>query len=281
MFTSLNTGAIGLSVTFEEALQLAQGSSFEGLDLPITELLQRNQQISTQEVKDRLAEAGLRPGGWGLPVEFRRDEQTYQADLAKLPAQAALAHDLGCIRCSTYIPPASNERDYATNMAFHVQRLRPVAQILADHGCRFGLEFVGPKTARVSQKYEFIYTVGGALELSNNIGTGNTGILLDSWHWYTAHGNLAELAQLNNEQIVYVHVNDAPANKDIDEQVDNRRMLPAASGVIDIAGFMQALQRIHYDGPVVVEPFNAEHAALPAHERVQTTRESLRAIWPA
>jgi type 1 glutamine amidotransferase len=39
-------------------------------------------------------------------------------------------------------------------MELHIRRLRPIAQILADHGCRFGLEFVGPLT--MCQDYCFL-----------------------------------------------------------------------------------------------------------------------------
>ncbi|GCE25034.1 sugar phosphate isomerase [Dictyobacter alpinus] len=279
MFTSLDTGAIGFSVPFEEAIQLAQESGFVALDLPMKQLLTRVQQTSVQEIKDRFQAAHLRPGAWGLPVDFRGDEASYQAGLAELPAYAELAQALGASRCSTWILPFSDERDYAGNMEFHAQRLHPIAQILADHGQRFGLEFVGPKTMRNGHKYEFISTIAGGLELGQQIGTGNTGLLLDSYHWYTSHGSVEDIQKLTNEQIVYVHVNDAPAGRDVDEQLDGERLLPAASGVIDIAGFLQALERIGYDGPVVVEPFNAEHRALPHAERVRATHDSLAKIW--
>ena len=74
-------------------------------------------------------------------------------------------------------------------------------------------------------------------------------------------------------------MNDAPADRAIDEQIDNQRLLPGASGVIDIAQFLKALDQMGYDGPVVVEPFNAELNALPYRERVKTTRDSLSRIW--
>lgn len=279
MFTSLDTNAIGVSVSFEEALQLAQTNNFAGLDLPLGELLLRVQQTSVQEIAERLQEAHLRPGAWALPVNFRGDKQAYQAGLTELVAYAKLAQALGSSRCSTWLLPFSDELDYDANMAFHVTHLRPIAQILAEYGQRFGLEFVGPKTMRNGHRYEFISTIAGALELSQRIGTGNTGLLLDSYHWYTAHGTVAEIEKLTNQDIVYVHVNDAPKGRAIDAQRDNERLLPGASGIIDIAGFLQALTKIGYDGPVVVEPFNAEHRALPNAERVQATRQSLATIW--
>jgi sugar phosphate isomerase/epimerase len=278
MFTSLNTGTVRLSVPFDEALSLAREGGFAGLDLPLGELPTLADQSSVDEVKARFDAAGVRPGGWGLPVDFRRDDETYRAGLDALPRQAALAQALGSPWCATWILPFSDDLDFAANMERHVTRLRPAAQILADHGCRLGLEFVGPKTLRAGHAHEFIHTIEGALDLGRRIGTGNVGLLLDSFHWYTAHGTAGDLARLSAEQIVYVHVNDAVAGRGPDEQIDAERMLPGASGVIDITTFLQSLQRMGYDGPVVVEPFSAEVNALPASERVQAVAQSLSGV---
>jgi sugar phosphate isomerase/epimerase len=279
MFQCLNTGAISLSVSFDEAVKLATQSGFAGVDLPVNELIGIAENRGVQEIQARLQEAGLRSGGWGLPVDFRSSEDAYQAGLAKLPQYAKLARTLGSTRCSTWILPFSDTLDYEANMDLHAHRLRPIAQILKDHDCQLGLEFVGPKTMREGHTYEFISTMSGIFELSGQIGTGNVGLLLDCWHWYTSHGTVDDVRQLNAEQVVYVHVNDAPAHRSIDAQIDNQRLLPGDSGVIDIAGFLGALQNIGYDGPVVVEPFNAELVELPAEERVQAVKKSLDKIW--
>ncbi|HEY3991907.1 MAG TPA: sugar phosphate isomerase/epimerase, partial [Ktedonobacteraceae bacterium] len=269
MFTSLNPGAIGFSVPFAEALELARRAGFEGLDIPVRELHEMTRQTSLQEVRGRFEEAHLRPGGWNLPVDFHHDEETYQESLANLPSYARIAQELGSPWCATWILPFSDQLDYQANMEFHIQHLRPVAQILADHGCRLGLEFVGPLTMRQGHRYEFISTMAEALELGNRLGTGNTGLLLDCWHWYTSHGTLDDLQRLTADQVTYVHVNDAPANLAVDEQIDNQRLLPGASGVIDIAAFLNALAQMGYNGPVVVEPFNAQLNAQPHAERVK------------
>jgi sugar phosphate isomerase/epimerase len=132
---------------------------------------------------------------------------------------------------------------------------------------------------RKGHRYEFISTMSEALALGEQLGTGNTGLLLDCWHWYTSHSTVDDLKRLTVDQITYVHVNDAPAGLAIDEQIDNKRLLPGASGVIDIVSFLQVLSQLEYDGPVVVEPFNAKLNALPYGERVQTARASLAKIW--
>ena len=279
VFTSLQTGAIGLSIPLEEALDLARANDFAALDLSITDLRERADRTSAQEIKDMFNAAGVRPGAWGLPVNFRADEGTYRAGLAELPHVAALAQELGSPWCSTWLLPFSDELDMAANMERHVARLGPVAQVLAAHGCSLGLEFVGPRTMRAGHAHEFIHTMGGALELAARIGTGNVGLLLDCFHWYTAHGTREDLARLSADQVVYVHLNDGRAGRTADEQIDAERSLPGASGVIDVAAFLQALHRMDYAGPVAVEPFDDALRVLPPAARVRAVADSVRRVW--
>jgi len=117
------------------------------------------------------------------------------------------------------------------------------------------------------------------MELAEAIGTGNVGLLMDSWHWYTSHGTVEELLQLSGKDIVHVHVNDAPAGVEIDQQVDNKRQLPVTSGVIDMKGFVNALVKIGYDGPVECEPFDQELRKMEAGAALQTTIDSLDRVW--
>jgi sugar phosphate isomerase/epimerase len=117
------------------------------------------------------------------------------------------------------------------------------------------------------------------MELVEAIGTGNVGLLFDSWHWYTSHGTVKELEQLSNKDIVQVHVNDAPAGIAVDQQVDNRRKLPVTTNVIDLKGFINALVKMGYDGPVECEPFDQELRKMDQAAIVQTTAESLNRLW--
>jgi len=132
---------------------------------------------------------------------------------------------------------------------------------------------------RAGHAHEFIHTMDGALELAARIGTGNVGLLLDCFHWYTAHGMIEDLARLRASQVVYVHLNDARAERAVDEQIDAERLLPGASGVIDVVAFLQALRRMGYEGPVAVEPFDDALRALPPAPRVEAVAESLRTVW--
>jgi sugar phosphate isomerase/epimerase len=117
------------------------------------------------------------------------------------------------------------------------------------------------------------------MELAGAIGTPNVGLLLDSWHWYTSHGTVQELLRLSSKDVVHVHVNDAPSGVPVDEQLDNRRRLPATTGVIDLKGFINALVKIGYDGPVECEPFDQELRQMEDEAALQKTIESLNRVW--
>ena len=121
---------------------------------------------------------------------------------------------------------------------------------------RLGLEYVGPKTSWASRRYPFIHTMAEMKDLIAEINIGNVGFILDSWHWWHAGETAADVLSLEAIQVIAVDLNDAPAGIPKDQQVDGRRELPCATGVIDVASLLNALNQIGYDGPVRAEPFN-------------------------
>ena len=147
---------------------------------------------------------GLRIGAWDVPVPCNGTEEEYRKGLEKLPAFARVGSEVEATRACHWIPSGSDDRKFIENFRWHVSRLKPVAEILEDHGCRLGLEFIGPQTRRTGKQYGFIYTIGGMLALSEAIGTGNVGLLLDCWHWYTSLGAMEDLKALTAENVVHV-----------------------------------------------------------------------------
>jgi sugar phosphate isomerase/epimerase len=282
MFKNLSPGAIGIrGLSLAESVELAKNSGFAGIDFNIREAATLADEHGVETVRSLFQDAGIQPGQWGLPVAWNKDEQ-WEADLEQLPKLAALGQELGCTRTATWCPPGSNDRDYDENFQWHVARFRPIAQVLADHGCRFGIEFIGPQTIRDRLQYAFIYTLEGMMELGAAIGTGNVGLLLDAWHLYTSGGSLDDLDQIANEDIVTVHVNDAPAGVALNEQIDNVRRLPMETGIIDLPGFMKKLVALGYDGPITPEPFSARINAIEdSLEAAQLAAEYMDKLWQA
>ena len=274
MFRSLNPGAIGVQVdSLEQGLELAKKYDFKGYHFSIEEAVD----LGVPKVKELSASKGIRLSAWNFPVEFRKDKEAYEEGLSKLPALANAASELGVFRTSTYIMPCSDEMDYSENMDFHISRLKPVAEIFAEYNIYLGLEYVGPKTAWSSRKYEFIHTMKQMEELCNSLGE-NAGFLLDAWHWYNAHETIDDIKQLKKEQVVDVHINDAP-DIPLDEQKDNKRGLPGETGVIDVAGFLKAIQSIGYDGSVMVEPFSEKIKQMETEDALSAVSQAFKEVW--
>jgi sugar phosphate isomerase/epimerase len=206
-------------------------------------------------------------------------QESWQACLQALPAACEIAQAIGATRYATWVPPTSDTRPYDENIRFHVERFQPIAEIMGDYGVRLGLEFIGPKTLRVGKAHEFIWNMGQMLDLCDEIGTGNVGLLLDAWHWYASYGTLDDLRKLTNDNVVYVHINDAPAGVPVDEQLDNVRDVSGATGVIDLAGFLQCLRDIGYDGPVTPEPFCARLSQMTPEDNIAYVGGMLTDVW--
>ena len=279
MFKGLSPGAIGVRAgNLDEALAAAKTGGFGGVEFNPSEIADLIDSQGAEAARARFIESGIQPAGWGLPTDWRGSEEKWQEGLAELPRLAKAAAAVGGTRVSTWIMPCSNNRPFEENYEFNVARFTPIAQILGDHGVSLGLEFIGPKTLWASQKYPFIHTMPEMLAMGREIGP-NVGLLLDCWHWYTSHGTLDDLKALKPAQVVYVHVNDGPLGVPVDEQLDGVRGLPGTTGVIDIAGFLQALRGIGYDGPVVPEPF-VDLSGLPSDEaRLKTVGAAMDDIW--
>ena len=255
MYMALSPGALGIKTdTLRDAIRVAAEAGYSGVEVNIQEITTLLEQHGDGFVKRLFDDAGVRPAGWGLPVQWNGSEDEWRKGLDQLEIYAKAAQTIGCRRTMTWILSGSNDRDFEENRRFHIERFKPIADVLGAHGCRLGLEFLGPKTIRDNFRYPFIYRMLDMLDLAEEIGP-NVGLLLDCWHWYTSGGTLEELGKLTNEGVVYVHVNDAPRGVPLEKHVDNKRSLPGATGVIDLVGFLRALKDIGYDGPVVPEPF--------------------------
>jgi sugar phosphate isomerase/epimerase len=261
-YAILSLGRLGFHASFPESVELAAKHGFEGLDPDAGYLASLNDD-ALHRLLDDLQKRNLKFGAAGLPVEFRKDSETFNTDLKKLPATAAVLQRASIWRVNTWILPCSDDLTYLQNFRQHADRLRLCAHILADHGQKLGLEYVSPRTLWRSQKHPFIHTLSEMKELLAAIGAQNLGIQLDSWHWFNAQETQQDLLTLRGRDVITVDLNDAPTGLTLDQYRDNSRELPAATGVIPVKQFLDALLQIGYDGPIQAEPFNAALRALP------------------
>ena len=257
----LSPGAIGLKVGPHEVIELAKRHGFEAVE-PNSGFLAGLSESALAELKAELAAKGMVFGAADLPVDFRGDQARFRTGVEVLGRQCPALQRAGVTRVGTWIAPGDNKLTYLENFRQHAARLGEVARILRDHGLRLGLEYVGTPSSRQGRRYPFIHCLREMRELVAEIGTGNVGLVLDSWHWWTAREEETDVLALKAEEVISVDLNDAPAGLTLDQQRDGKRELPAVTGIIPVGSFLRALKRIGYDGPVRAEPFNAALNAL-------------------
>jgi sugar phosphate isomerase/epimerase len=268
-------GNLGVKADLPEAIALAHRNGFESVAPDAAYLNGRDE----GQIRDLLADLKAKGLVWGaaaLPVDFRADDARFRQGMRALPASAAALQRAGVTRVGTWVRPAHAELTYSANFRQHARRLGEVAGILDDHGLRLGLEYVGPKTSWTAARHAFVHTMAEMKELIAAIGRGNVGLVLDSWHWYTAGETEADLLSLAGRDVVACDLNDAPAGVPVDQQKDLVRDLPCATGVIDLKTFLGALVQIGYDGPVRAEPFKAELRKMPKEEAVAAAARAMK-----
>ena len=225
---------------------------------------------------DDLAAKNLTFGSCSQGFTMSQTDEAWAATMKDLTATAKALQRARMTRFVTWITSSDNNLTYLQNFRLHARRIGEAAAILGDAGVMFGLEYLGPKTMWARARYPFIHNMATMKELIAETGKPNVGFLLDIWHWYNAGDTVADVRSLKNRDVVAVHMSDAPAGVPIDQQVDSRRELPLATGVIDTAGFMNALNQIGYDGPAAAEPMNADLRKLPPEEALAKTADAMK-----
>lgn len=270
----LTPGSIGVQATQMEAIELAVKYGFEAVE-PYSGFL-ASDKSNLDVIRKQMSEGGLSWGASSLSVDFRKDTSLFRQGVAGLPRLAKALSKFGAPLVGTWISASHASLTYLDNFRQHASRLREVAQILKDHGLRLGLEYVGTHTLLVRNKYPFIHTMAETRNLISEIGTGNVGLVLDSWHWWQAEDSAEDIQSLRSDEIISVDLNDAPAGIEKRVQLDNQRELASATGVIPLESFLKALVRTGYVGPVRAEPFNKILNDMPNEPALEATARAMK-----
>ena len=276
MKLDLHTGNIGVKANLQQQIDYAAKYGFEAVDPNINELAALSDSALKQMLDD-MAAKNLVFGFLAQAVPVAQpDDRFAEWTKTSLIGWAKALQRARMTRFCTWLTPSDARLTYLQNFKLHARRMTDVATVLGDHGISFGLEYVGPKTSWASRKYPFIHTMESMKELIAEMGKSNVGFLLDSWHWHNSGETPADILTLKNKDVVGVHLNDAPRDVPIDQLRDGQREIPLATGVIDAAGFVNALNQIGYDGPIAAEPLGSSVRSLPPDEALAKVAEVMK-----
>lgn len=275
MKLDLNFPKLGMKCDQRRAIELAAEHGFQSVSADTSQVATMTD--SELHALDQFRQQkGLLWGTAGFPVDFRRDDATFEAGLAQLQETAPKLQQLGLHRLTTWISPAHAELTYRRNFDLHVARMKRVAAALQPFGLRLGLEYVGTQLGRFNRKHGFIHTAAEVLELIDAVGGDSLGVILDSWHWWTTGESAADLTAVPTARIVSVELNDAPEGLAREQQIDNQRRLPATTGVLPVGDFLRAVAATGFAGPVMAEPFYAPLRELSVEAAAEQVAAALR-----
>nr|VFJ54143.1 MAG: Sugar phosphate isomerase/epimerase [Candidatus Kentron sp. FW]VFJ65657.1 MAG: Sugar phosphate isomerase/epimerase [Candidatus Kentron sp. FW] len=264
-------GNIGHVVNdFRRMIELAHKNNFAGVNIDLT------LDMPDSEIKELLDKYSLKPVSFGFPIKLFESEKAFEDSLDDFENQAGMASRLGCHLTLCYIPPFSDELNFNDLFVRTAKRLHALKPILERYNIKIGFEFIGPTETRRNTKYDFIHTIDGTRALiaaSDLYGYG--GFKFDVHHWQNSGAGLLDIHHLDPEYLLYIELNDGLKGYDIFTMPEFERELPFETGVTDIKGFLRALHKKGYQGPVAVEPWNNEIKNMPLDKAVQVVKHSL------
>jgi sugar phosphate isomerase/epimerase len=270
MYVSLNNSLTGGKMVWPEFARLAARIGFGGVDVNLAAAMKEG----AEATHSLFNELRIKPSNANLPVTFSRDEQAFQTSLKKLDEAATFCATIQCPTLLGILPPASQTPKTELRKIIK-DRLSVVSEILLRSKLRLALEFLGPLHFRTAQPNEFIWRMDEALEFAKECGP-NVGLLLDVWHWHHSGATTADILAAGTARVFHVHLSDCP-KLPADQVRDNQRVLPG-EGVIDLAGFFQALKNIGYHDGVSPEPIGRIPKEMSAEEGARLGLETALAV---
>jgi sugar phosphate isomerase/epimerase len=205
------------------------------------------------------------------------DDAVFQDGLKQLDENAKFCAAIGLHRMMAVLSPGSPVPKEERH-GFVKARLAAVAETLGRSGIRLGLEFLGPlhfRTPSARSPHQYIWTLRETVALATEIAP-NIGVVLDIWHWHHSGGTVADIIAAGKARIVHIHVSDAKARPP-EEVRDNQRLMPG-EGIIDSAGFFQALKQIGYVDAVSPEPIGRIPAEMSPEDGARLGLETTLAV---
>jgi sugar phosphate isomerase/epimerase len=209
------------------------------------------------------------------------EDGVFNLELEKLAEYAEVAKEIGCMRCVTTVAPAGDKRPYHENFEFHRHRFADICKVLEPYGLWLGVGFRASQEYRKEQAFQFIHELDGLKHLTNMAGTANIGLLLDTCELHVAGGTAEDIRELRADQIVAVQLADLQEDVPLEEVTDQHRMMPGATGRIDIPAMLAALADVGYDGPVTAKPAKRTLGSTRRDQIVKGLADTMSRIWQA
>jgi len=266
MRTALNT-ATTRGRALADDIRLCGEFGLEGIEIDTGKLDEFLEGCTVRDVRGLLDDSGVACAGL-MAFAFRPFGDAPE-QLERLRRYGPICRELGGEVLLAFIAerlPEGMDRAVAVERAG--QAARAYAEAAAEGGCQVALEPIG--------RASFMDTPAEALAVAEAAGHPALGIMVDTFHSWKSGVGPEDVRKLPGERVLIVHINDA---EDLppEQATDANRLYPG-EGVLPLAGYLDALRAIGYDGFLSVELFRPEYWADEHASVIRQAQEHLDAL---
>jgi sugar phosphate isomerase/epimerase len=270
----LCSGTIPRDITFAERVDAAVAGGFSAISLWGRDYQRaRDDGLSDADIRALLADHGLRvgeldPAWWWLPgaADIHIPPEVDAQDVFRFgeTEMFAIAGAVGA-RSITAVDVFGG--DWTVDDA--ADAFATLCDRAAEHGLIAHIEFL---------PWSRIPDLATAWDIVRLAGRTNSGVVVDTWHWFRGTNDLGVLAGLPSNAVAGVQLNDAPAAHEANliEASLHDRLLPG-DGDFDLGGVLAAIAATGADAPIGVEVFNDDLHALGPIEAAKRAGDAVRA----
>ncbi|MDL2234713.1 sugar phosphate isomerase/epimerase [Christensenellaceae bacterium OttesenSCG-928-L17] len=253
MLKSLHLNSVKY-LNLRTSFRLAHECGFGAVEISVPKLLNfLNIGNTAADVRAMLDEFSLTPVCVNdiFGVESMRPEERARI-FKEMELLAPLTQAIGCKTLQVCPLTELSELSWPEARRMTAKNIRTLADMAAPYGVRIQLE---------TMAWAPIHSLALGLEVLDEVGRDNTGISIDTWHFY-AGGETSpdDVAKMDKAQMCNIHFCDGRrphAGEAWDEEV--QRAYYPGEGDIPLKEYADAIRATGYDGPWSIELISRKH----------------------
>ena len=240
-------GATTENCTLEEDIRIAGAAGYEVVEIRMDKMEKYLEKNSYGDLSRLMEKAGVRP--WTINAIGMSTMQDAAGEARVMKETEKFAEYAAAIGCPWIVtcPGEHNGASWDEIITKSAASFAKQADIAWKKRISLSFEFLGFPWASVQ-------TVSQAWAVVKAANRANTGITIDTAHFYSGSSTLAEISALPAQALAVFHMNDL-IDKPKAEIGDYDRVMPG-DGVIPLADICREVKRIGFDGVASIEIFN-------------------------
>ena len=275
MYKNLNATVLGVSGRQSELIELAMTYGFRGLDIDIVDLVKRTQRSEFEKAARYLLSAKMLVSGFETPIDLDSDDETFEKNLALLPATIEIAGKVHARAGFLRLPAATDRLPFHEYFDVLRKRVDRIAEIFAANKVMLGLYFSTALENRENRQFKFIQDVDGFLAFFNACINPSVGLVIDTFNWVVGGGTFEQLASIPGNRIAVLRLADAEVLPTVADASLKMRQLAGTSGVIDNVRIVSVLSKGGFDGPITAFGHSSNFGGMTRDSIVAKSQDSL------